>query len=88
METASAQILDLHEHDIKPDNKEWYQNALLQGTGPEEQEAVKAVPGGILKRKHQITYLAQQAKANEQQLKNLWAQNRATRQQTQSKYGF
>lgn len=40
------------------------------------------------RRKHQITYLAQQAKAREQDLKNTWAQNRMTRRQTQAKYGF
>uniref|UniRef100_A0A1E1XFS8 Putative mitotic checkpoint protein prcc n=1 Tax=Amblyomma aureolatum TaxID=187763 RepID=A0A1E1XFS8_9ACAR len=40
------------------------------------------------RRKHQITYLAQQAKAREQDLKNSWAQNRMTRRQTQAKYGF
>lgn len=40
------------------------------------------------RRKHQITYLAQQAKAREQDLKNTWAQNRMTKRQTQAKYGF
>lgn len=40
------------------------------------------------RRKHQITYLAQQAKAREQDLKNTWSQNRMTRRQTQAKYGF
>lgn len=40
------------------------------------------------RRKHQITYLAQQAKAREQELKNMWAQNRMTKRQTQAKYGF
>uniref|UniRef100_A0A2R5LNN9 Putative mitotic checkpoint protein prcc n=1 Tax=Ornithodoros turicata TaxID=34597 RepID=A0A2R5LNN9_9ACAR len=40
------------------------------------------------RRKHQITYLAQQAKEREQELKNMWAQNRMTRKQTQAKYGF
>uniref|UniRef100_A0A131YZQ6 Proline-rich protein PRCC n=1 Tax=Rhipicephalus appendiculatus TaxID=34631 RepID=A0A131YZQ6_RHIAP len=40
------------------------------------------------RRKHQITYLAQQAKAREQELKNTWAQNRMTKRQTQAKYGF
>nr|XP_039262759.1 proline-rich protein PRCC-like [Styela clava] len=45
-------------------------------------------PGGILKRKHQLSYLVHQAKAREIELKNSWAQNRLTKQQTQSKYGF
>lgn len=29
-----------------------------------------------------------QAKANELKLKNMWAENRMTRKQTQAKYGF
>lgn len=49
-----------------------------KGEGPSTQE----------KRKHQITYLAFQAKERELELKNAWAANRVTRQQTQSKYGF
>jgi len=40
------------------------------------------------KRKHQITYLAAQAKAQEVDLKNQWAQNKLSRRQTQQKYGF
>jgi len=42
----------------------------------------------MVKRKHQITYLAHEAKAREQELQNQWAQNRMSRRQTQSKYGF
>lgn len=40
------------------------------------------------RRKHHITYLAQQAKANQQELQNQWAHNRYTRKLTQAKYGF
>lgn len=42
----------------------------------------------VQKKKHQITYLAAQAKAREVDLKNQWAQNKSTRRQTQAKYGF
>merc|ERR1712136_73438 len=42
----------------------------------------------LQKKKHQITYLAAQAKAREVDLKNQWAQNKATKRQTQAKYGF
>lgn len=44
--------------------------------------------GGMVKRKHQITYLAFEAKAREQELKNQWAQNRANKMATKNKYGF
>ncbi len=40
------------------------------------------------KRKHQITYLAVEAKAREQELQQQWAANRANRRQTKMKYGF
>lgn len=40
------------------------------------------------RRKHQITYLASQAKEKEMELRNQWANSRMTRKQTQSKYGF
>lgn len=43
---------------------------------------------GQQKRKHQITYLAFQAKERELELKNQWSQNRQTKKQTQAKYGF
>jgi len=46
------------------------------------------LPGGMMKRKHQITYLAAEAKAREEELQNQWAQNRTARRATQSKYGF
>lgn len=42
----------------------------------------------MTKRKHQITYLAFEAKAREQELKNQWAQNRANKMATKNKYGF
>ncbi|RUS81539.1 hypothetical protein EGW08_010709 [Elysia chlorotica] len=46
------------------------------------------MPTAQQRRKKQITYLAYQAKERELELKNQWAQNRMTKKQTQSKYGF
>jgi len=45
-------------------------------------------PSAVSKRKHQITYLAFQAKEREQLLKNQWSANAQTKRQTQAKYGF
>ncbi|KAL4227759.1 hypothetical protein ACF0H5_013195 [Mactra antiquata] len=45
-------------------------------------------PSSQQKRKHQIHYLAFQAKERELELKNQWSQNRQTKKQTQAKYGF
>ncbi|XP_022105540.1 proline-rich protein PRCC-like isoform X2 [Acanthaster planci] len=46
------------------------------------------LPTGQQRRKHQITFLAHQAKERELELKNQWANNRQTRKDTQMKYGF
>lgn len=46
------------------------------------------MPTAQQRRKKQITYLAYQAKERELELKNAWAQNKMTKKQTQSKYGF
>ncbi|XP_030832717.1 proline-rich protein PRCC [Strongylocentrotus purpuratus] len=46
------------------------------------------LPTSQQKRKHQITYLARQAKERELELKNQWADNRATRKSQNAKYGF
>lgn len=48
----------------------------------------KDMPTAQQRRKHQISYLAFQAKEREFELRQQWAANRQTRRQTQSKYGF
>lgn len=40
------------------------------------------------KKRHHITYLAQQAKANEQELKATWATSKNNRMMSRAKYGF
>jgi len=86
-ELSNVDIVEISGDDIKPDEREWLIKALT-----EEQVhrplSVNSGPGGQSKKKHQITYLAHQAKAMELELKNQWAQNKANRQQTRSKYGF
>lgn len=48
----------------------------------------KDMPSSQQRRKHQIGFLAFQAKERELELKNQWATNRMTKKQTQAKYGF
>lgn len=48
----------------------------------------KDMPSSQQRRKHQIGFLAFQAKERELELKNQWATNRLTKKQTQAKYGF
>ena len=45
-------------------------------------------PSGQQRRKHQLTYLAFQARQNDLELRNQWAANRATQRETRKKYGF
>lgn len=67
--------------------------AMLAKYGTEEiayapSRKKKDMPTSQQRRKHQITYLAFQAKERELELRQQWSANRQTRRQTQSKYGF
>lgn len=87
-EIDEANIIEINGEDIKPDEREWLVKAL---TEEPVQRPVSMQSYGInsqSKKKHQITYLAHQAKAMELELKNQWSENRMTRKQTKSKYGF
>ncbi|XP_046752069.1 proline-rich protein PRCC [Diprion similis] len=83
-----ANIIEINGEDIKPDEREWLVKTLTEQPAERPVSMEGAGPSTQSKKKHQITYLAHQAKAMEVELKNQWAQNRVTRKQTQSKYGF
>lgn len=86
-EIDEANIIEINGEDIKPDEREWLIKALTE----EPVHRPVSMQGGVnsqSKKKHQITYLAHQAKAMELELKNQWSQNRLARKQTKSKYGF
>ncbi|KAH8274948.1 hypothetical protein KR018_002028 [Drosophila ironensis] len=83
------QVIDISGSEVLPDRDEWMRTALASSTTYQ--------PTGVLnddepvagtRRKHQITYLAHKAKANEAELQAMWSANRQTRRATQSKYGF
>lgn len=84
---------EIHIIDVSADSQVDKSRVLIKGL-TEEQSYSPASDSSDFntsqthRRKHQITYLAQQAKAREQELKNMWAQNRMTKRQTQAKYGF
>ncbi|XP_012542487.1 proline-rich protein PRCC [Monomorium pharaonis] len=87
-ELEEADIIEISGEDIKPDEREWLVKALTEET---VHRPVSMQSGGMSsqsKKKHQITYLAHQAKAMELELKNQWAQNKMARKQAKSKYGF
>ncbi|GLH04702.1 Proline-rich protein PRCC [Gryllus bimaculatus] len=85
------EVIDVSGAALIPDPQEWLTKQLTEerqlparGFGHRRHDG----PTSQQRRKHQITYLAFQAKENELELKNQWSQNRMSRKQTQSKYGF
>lgn len=81
-------IIDISGDQVMPDRDEWMRTQLTASTEYQPRGLVDQEPGAGTKRKHQITYLAHQAKANEAELQAMWAANRHTKRQTQNKYGF
>lgn len=81
-------IIELSGEEIMPDSKEWLLKQFTEEKTRSHSHKKNNGPSIQSRRKHQITYLAYQAKAQELELQNQWAQNRMSRRQTQSKYGF
>lgn len=87
-EIDEADIIEINGEDIKPDEREWLVKALTEESVHRPVSMQSSGVNSQSKKKHQITYLAHQAKAMELELKNQWSQNRMARKQTKSKYGF
>lgn len=84
-ETADQiSIMDVNVNDHLYQNKEYLKTISLE----QPQEVKGDAPNATAKRKHQITYLAYQAKQRELALKNEWAANKVAKSQTRAKYGF
>uniref|UniRef100_A0A2M4CRR8 Putative mitotic checkpoint protein prcc n=1 Tax=Anopheles darlingi TaxID=43151 RepID=A0A2M4CRR8_ANODA len=81
-------LIEITSADIVPSKEDFLRRQLQDETG--------YVPTGHLvgdwkctsKKKSHITQLASKAQANAQELEAMWASNRQSRRQTQSKYGF
>lgn len=85
----NIQFIDISQDQVTSSHDEWKRNQLASETQFQPTGRLTAGdPGAGTKKKHQITYLAYQAKANEAELQAMWATNRQSRRQTQSKYGF
>ncbi|XP_050422175.1 proline-rich protein PRCC [Adelges cooleyi] len=80
-------VINVNMSQVMEDSQQWLQKNMTEEYAESRNMGDINVTGQS-KRKHQITYLAQQAKANELKLKNMWAENRMTKKQTQAKYGF
>lgn len=87
-EINKANIIEINGEDIKPDEREWLVKALTEEPVHRPISMQNCGVNSQSKKKHQITYLAHQAKAMELELKNQWSLNRMSRKQTKSKYGF
>jgi len=85
-EFEDMQIIDINEADMRGDPNVWLTKALTeeQAPAPNRKGAVK----GIAKHKHQITYLAHQAKERDFELRQEWSQARANKMASMNKYGF
>nr|XP_026492730.1 proline-rich protein PRCC [Vanessa tameamea]XP_026492731.1 proline-rich protein PRCC [Vanessa tameamea] len=84
------QLVDVNQQEVLNEARELLMKGLMEDTSKRQSVSKKHgnEPTHQQRRKHQITYLAHQAKANESELQNQWANNRMTKRQTQSKYGF
>ncbi|XP_059487524.1 proline-rich protein PRCC [Neocloeon triangulifer] len=80
-------MIDIQGEAVYADSKEWMLRNLTEEPEKDYSHRDKT-PNSTQKRKHQITYLAFQAKERETELKNQWAANRQSKKQTQAKYGF
>nr|CAH7714577.1 unnamed protein product [Callosobruchus chinensis] len=84
---GNIKLIDINEEDVLPEKELWMTKAL---TDP-EMEPKKEIENPVdptRRRKHHITYLAQQAKANEQELQNSWSSSKNNRMMSRAKYGF
>ncbi|XP_068243124.1 proline-rich protein PRCC [Palaemon carinicauda] len=82
-------FIDVSADDALLTRDEWMTKSLTEEKPTHSYSKKReGLPSQKQKQKHQITYLAHQAKERELELKNNWAQNRMTKMQTQAKYGF
>ncbi|CAD0194528.1 unnamed protein product [Chrysodeixis includens] len=84
------QIVEVNQKEVLANAREMLMKGLMDDTTKRVSASKKKgnEPTTQQRRKHQITYLAFQAKANEAELQNQWANNRMSKRQTQAKYGF
>lgn len=84
---GNIKLIDINEEEILADKDLWMTKSL---TDPEmaPKATVENPVDPTRRKKHHITYLAQQAKANEQELANAWAASKNNRLASRAKYGF
>lgn len=83
-----VEFIEISGEQVLPNRSEWYRNALASSTSYQRRGIVDEENEPGTRRKNQITYLANQAVANDNELQAMWSENRANRRATQNKYGF
>ncbi|KAJ8944142.1 hypothetical protein NQ318_013326 [Aromia moschata] len=84
---GNIKLIDINEEEILPEKDLWMTKSLTDPEmAPKAQTENPVDP--TRRKKHHITYLAQQAKANEQELQNAWSASKNNRMATRAKYGF
>lgn len=86
--TNDVEFIEISDEQIMPNKSEWYRTALASSTSYQRRGIVDEEDQPGTRRKNQITYLANQALANDSELQAMWSENRANRRATQNKYGF
>lgn len=87
MPIGNIKLIDINEEEILPDKDIWMTKSLTDPDLAAKVETEDEVDP-TRRKKHHITYLAQQAKANEQELKSAWATSKNNRMMSRAKYGF
>ncbi|XP_076264715.1 uncharacterized protein LOC143198942 isoform X2 [Rhynchophorus ferrugineus] len=87
MPVGNIKLIDINEEEILPDKDLWMTKSLTDPEMAPKLEIDNPVDP-TRRKKHHITYLAQQAKANEQELKSAWATSKNNRMMSRAKYGF
>lgn len=84
---GNIKLIDINEEEILSDKDLWMTKSL---TDPEmaAKTKVENPVDPTRRKKHHITYLAEQAKANEQELQSTWATSKNNRLMSRAKYGF
>ena len=81
----NMKIVDINEDDMKGDPMVWLTKAMTEEQAPRPSNNG---PKGLARSRHQITYLAHQAKERDWELRQEWATSRENRRASANKYGF
>ena len=84
-EDPNMKIVDVNEDDMRGDPRVWLTKAMTEEKAP---RPTGKGPKGLARSRHQITYLAHQAKERDWELRQEWATARENKRASANKYGF